>query len=270
MPLFWPCLSNLTKFTHKKGMFNDNMDGTVSLVGSYSQKNPTGHYPPLIVSKRPLDPKEPPMRETSLPLHKANGKARLDAGKSMAGSVLDEEDVVMDDGEADSLEPLEPLPRPQTADRKSYEPIWDYIRPYLSVHKAVPEINWARHIIHLPRVRDIKWNKERNKEHPYRDSHARDIAALVVQVTGVESPTPCDHCVQERGPFIGCILISPEAPDEAKGAVLSCANCEYFLGSCETLANDMRRLLPLWSIHVQSLQSCDSKQEAAISPPREA
>lgn len=214
-------IANHARFTHKKAMFNDNMDGTVSLVGSYSQRNAAGHYPPVVVSRRPLDPKEPPMREPCLPPNKIKtGKA-----KSNAVIVVKENVNMVVDG-ADALEPQAPPSRPQTAERERSEQMWRYIQPYLSVHTSMPELNWARYIAHLPRVRDVTWNEERAKDHPYKDSHGRDVTALIVQVTGVESPNPCQQCAQGRGPFIGCIQISPDAPDEAKGAVLSCANCK--------------------------------------------
>lgn len=43
------------------------MDGTVSIVATYTQKDSRGKNPPLVVSKRPLDPTEPPMPKPSLP-----------------------------------------------------------------------------------------------------------------------------------------------------------------------------------------------------------
>lgn len=212
-------------------MFNDNMDGTLSLVGSYAKKNQSGHSPPVVVSKRPLDPNEPAMREPTIPANKGLfKKVRSDVKKVSISPVFDGIDVVVSDADAHSLEPQK-LPPPPPADPKSSQQMWEYIRPFLSNHNSLPSTNWARHIIHLPRVRDIKWNEERIKEHPFKDSHTRDITAFIVQVTGVESPTPCGNCVQGRGPFLGCITISPEAPDEAKRSVLSCANCECYISS---------------------------------------
>lgn len=237
-------LANHARFTHKKAMFNDNMDGTVSLVGSYSKKNESGHYPPVIVSKRPLNPKEPPMREPTIPTNKLiSSKVRSDVKTTPAGAVLDGHNLVMAEGDADRLEQEEnPITLP-VADSKSSEQTWEYIRPFLSKHKSIPERNWARHVIHLPRVRDVRWNEARIKEWPYKDSHARDVTALLVHITGVESPTPCHHCVQGRGPFIGCVVISPKASDEVKRAVLSCANCYYHCGqsSCSICKNAVAR-----------------------------
>lgn len=238
------CVADHRQFTHKKAMFNDNMDGTVSLVGSYSKKNQSGHWPPVVVSKRPLDPKEPPMREPTLPFKKYGNKVRSDTKKISESPVFfqNDDDVVMGDGEADTCESQENPPPPPIADPKSSEQMWEYVRPFLSNHNSLPDTNWARHIIHLPRVRDIEWNEARNREHPYKDSHPRDITALIVQVTGVESPTPCVHCDLRRGPFIGCIVLSPDAPRDVQKAVLSCANCECFVAG--------------WHISAKGLLTC--------------
>lgn len=48
-------------------MLNDNMDGTLSIIGTYTQQNSQKRNPPVVVSKRPLDPTEPPMAEPSVP-----------------------------------------------------------------------------------------------------------------------------------------------------------------------------------------------------------
>lgn len=174
------------------------------------------------------------MREPAIPANKKLSKRLRSNPKNFRMlpkiPILDRNDVVMGDGDADSLELQKTLPPRLAVSSRSSEQMWEYIQPFLSNHTSLPDINWARHIIHLPRVRNIKWNEVWNKGHPFKDSHPRDITALIVQVTGVESPTPCHHCAAGRGPFVGCIVISPEAPDEVKSAVLSCANCE-----CSTL-----------------------------------
>lgn len=201
----------------------------MSLVGSYSKRNQSGHYPPVIVSKRPLDPKEPPIREVAIPLKK-HGSSKTPSNVRSVSQIanFDGKDVMMGDCNAEGLEQEGRPPAPPAADPRTSEQMWEYIRPFLSKHKSIPDINWVRHIIHLPRIRDIKWNEERNKEWPYKDSHPRDVTALIVQLTGVESPNPCDQCLRGRGPFSGCILVSPDASDDVKSAMLSCANCECF------------------------------------------
>lgn len=209
-------------------MLNDNMDGTLSLVGLYTKRNEFGRSPPVVVSRRPLDPDEPAMPSPTVP--GKNRKASLSLGRVEAiTSFLEDEEVAMGDVDVASLVSQEPSVSHSAADSRSSEQMWEYIRPFLQVHSSIPPINWVRHVIQLPRVREIRWNQERVKEHPYKDSHARDITALIVQITGVDAPVPCDHCAQGKGPFVGCIMISPEASKEARAGVLSCANCEYII-----------------------------------------
>lgn len=124
-------------------------------------------------------------------------------------------------------EPVVALP----SDSGNTDEMWKYILPFLTRHQdSIPVNNWVRHVIHLPRVRDIKWNEPRIKDFPYLDSHPRDITALIVQVTGVEATVPCAACAQGRGPFKGCIMISPQASQESRDHVLACANCYYHCG----------------------------------------
>lgn len=198
------------------------MDGTLSLVGSYTKKNSSGLYPPVVVSKRPLDLKEPPMASTTIV---SKAQKRLEVGPTYSNP--DENNTPMGDIDEGSVEILESSRPTAAVDPKRSEELWEYIRPYLKVHSSLPATSWARHIIHLPRMRDIKWNEDRILDWPFKDTHARDVAAIVVQVTGVEAPTPCDSCAQGKGPFLGCITISPEASAEVRASVLSCANCEY-------------------------------------------
>ncbi|KAK7747851.1 hypothetical protein SLS53_001100 [Cytospora paraplurivora] len=234
-------LGNHFKFTHKKAMFNDNMDGTLSLVGSYLQKNESGKSPPVVVSKRPLDPKEPPMIEPTIPIKNGNEKASSAPRTALLARSRDEERIAMAGPDTVTPESVRNAGSFAKAETGNSEKMWEYILPFLKVHKTIPKINWVRHVIHLPRVRDLKWNEERIKDHPYRDSHPRDITALILYITGVETPTPCSSCVEGKGPFLGCIMISPAASEEAKASVLACANCYYHCGQSQCSNNPENR-----------------------------
>ncbi|PSR99211.1 hypothetical protein BD289DRAFT_47207 [Coniella lustricola] len=126
---------------------------------------------------------------------------------------------------------------------KNAKHTWEYVRPYLSKHTDVPQFNWVQDVIHCPRVREIEWNPARSKDRPFHDSHPRDVTALIVQITGVEAPVPCEQCEQAKGPFEGCIMISPDATPAAKASVLSCANCYYHCrqSQCSHCRNDIQR-----------------------------
>lgn len=206
------------------------MNGTLSLVGSYTKKNQVGGTPAVVISKRPLDPKEPPMPPTTIPGLKKS--VSLPQTSEVISPILERKGVAMDLNDSTSIASEQIPLLPSSADSKTAQEMWEYIRPHLSVHNEIPAKNWVRHVIHLPRVRELRWNEERIREWPYKDSHPRDITAMVVQLTGVESPVPCRQCVRGKGPFIGCIMISPEASPEAKSSVLSCANCECIALMC--------------------------------------
>lgn len=210
------------KFKHKKVMFNDNMDGTLTLVGTYSRKSETGSSAPVVISRRPVDPKELPMPKPSIPLSTYEAKkVSTSVETALGASSRHENSVVLTD-----LDLVSPDP-PASKDPGGSEEMWKYIRPFLTVHTSMPAINWVRHVIHLPRIRDIEWNEEWSKGHPFRDSHPRDVTALIVQVTGVEAAQPCSYCAKGRGPFKGCITISPDASEDSRASILSCANCYY-------------------------------------------
>lgn len=213
------------KVTHKRFMFNDNMDGTLSVVGSYSKRSQPGKYLPVVVSRRPLDPREPPMVEPTEP----TGKERFPSEAIHAKSDSESESLAPEAFVTGDIEdPARPAGPSQVVRQGRAHEMWQYIRPFLTNHRdSAPKGNWVQDVIHLPRVRDIKWNEPRIKELPYMDSHPRDITALIVQVTGVEAPTPCTACAQGRGPFSGCVRISPQASQEPRNSVLACANCYY-------------------------------------------
>lgn len=221
-------LGNHFKMTHKRFMFNDNLDGTLSVIGSYSKRSQPGNCFPVVVSRRPLDPREPPMVEPTEP----TGKGRHTPTASRTKAESESEDSEADNLVTGDIDvPARSAVPPKVIQSGNADEMWKYIRPFLTKHQdSIPVLNWVSHVIHLPRVRDIKWNEPRTKYRPYRDSHPRDITALIVQVTGVEASMPCTACVQGRGPFDGCVMISPQASQESRAHVLACANCYYHCG----------------------------------------
>lgn len=204
------------------------MDGTLSIVGSYSKRSQPGSYLPVVVSRRPLDPGEPAMIEPTESTAKGKFPSEASPNKPVSESGdLDTDTFVT----ADIVDPAQLAGPPELVQPGNADEMWQYIRPFLTEHRdSAPTGNWINHVIHLPRVRDIKWNEPRIKELPYRDTHPRDITALIVQVTGVEAQTPCKACAQGRGPFDGCVRISPQASQESRSYVLACANCYYHCG----------------------------------------
>ena len=116
--------------------------------------------------------------------------------------------------------------------RGNWQTLWSYIRPFMVEHKdkTPPREGWVSHLINLPRVREIEWNTPWILTHPFRDTKARDVAAVIIQVTGEPAPTPCEKCAKGKGPFKGCVVISGEAQRPPVQRVFACANCFYHYG----------------------------------------
>lgn len=105
------------------------------------------------------------------------------------------------------------------------EALWNYIKPHLAFTAEVPEVGYIKELLFLPRVRDL----ELTPNEPFAEKHTRDIAALIIQVTGDELEMPCTRCRREQGPLFkgGCVAIKTDAHPEARRVYQSCANCTY-------------------------------------------
>ncbi|OIW25148.1 hypothetical protein CONLIGDRAFT_83137 [Coniochaeta ligniaria NRRL 30616] len=105
--------------------------------------------------------------------------------------------------------------------------IWNYIRPYLTQFTECPDSSWVPELLKLPKVRDIVWNDAHIATNGFKDKVSRDVATMVVQVTGEIPPKTCSRCRDNRGPYGECIVISSQAPIEARLGFASCACCVY-------------------------------------------
>lgn len=111
---------------------------------------------------------------------------------------------------------------PLTEDQKA---LWNYIKPHLAFTKDVPEVGYIKELLSLPRIRDL----DLNLNEPFSEKHTRDIAALIIQITGDELDPPCTRCRREQGPLFkgGCVAINTRAYPEARRIYQACANCTY-------------------------------------------
>ncbi|ORY66567.1 uncharacterized protein BCR38DRAFT_430652 [Pseudomassariella vexata] len=207
---------------HRRENFNDNCDGTFSVVGG---RNRFGFSPAAIVSKNPLGPKEQPMPEPSLPdlLHqssRASNRAVPPPHSAMAQPAQTFSRVEDEDSQTSRGLSAE-------ASRITSLANWKTIQPLLknTPFSPMPMKGYVPELLPLPRRRDIKFNPQ--ALHPYAERLPQDISALLMQLTGVEPPEPCVRCQHGKGPFQGCIVMSTEAPTLARQMVTSCANCFY-------------------------------------------
>ena len=202
-------------------MLHDNLDGTLSFRGHYDPGR-TGHdkKPSLVISRGPPPPDEPPPIEPSVVLK--------DQPAQPPGPPID---LVRAHQMAYHNSPLG-LSVPAMDEKGPWRALWEYCQPFLIHHKGekLPEKGHVLFLVGLPKVRDIEWNHPWLANHPFTDSHPRDVSALLIQLTGEEAATPCRKCTEGRGPFKGCIMISSEAHPIPLRSIHACANCFYHYG----------------------------------------
>ena len=214
-------LANPSQRLHRGAQLHDNEDGTLSertpafpRRGGSVQKQPA-----VVVSRGPADPSEPGPVAPSYPAAALRGQA---LGLSSLGTkkLLDETNE------------SSPVQAEEHAQDEHAEDLWSYLQPHLVKHQGpkIPTQGWVRHLITLPQVRQLDWNRPWLSTHPFSDTNPRDISALIVQVTGEPAPSPCDRCREGKGPFSSCIMISTKAASGPVGNILSCANCFYHFG----------------------------------------
>ncbi|KAK4126455.1 hypothetical protein N657DRAFT_615213 [Parathielavia appendiculata] len=194
---------------HFAAILNDNGDGTFSTKGVYRSKSvaPGGKIlikaPPIVVSKEPIESNSP-IPQPQLPDYLAAAKPSLSA-------VNDPEMEPMDDTEPESHEMAE---------------LWSYIQPHLFSTVSIPSSRVIRHLLTLPRRREIQFNTHRRRS-GFVEGKNEDIAAVIVQVTGDEVSSPCSRCRKGKGLFKGCVVVPEQAHPKAKTRYPCCGNCLY-------------------------------------------
>ncbi|KAK3339161.1 hypothetical protein B0H65DRAFT_432340 [Neurospora tetraspora] len=158
-------------------------------------------------------------------------------GESTRATTHDQDETFLQEYDDDKPE-SENRPLPSNNDQRDYEPakstipltddqkaLWNYIKPHLAFTTEVPEVGYIKELLSLPRVRDLVLTPNE----PFAEKHTRDIAALIIQVTGDVLEMPCTRCRREKGPLFkgGCVAIKTDAHPEARRVYQSCANCTY-------------------------------------------
>ncbi|KAK0641714.1 hypothetical protein B0T16DRAFT_219811 [Cercophora newfieldiana] len=195
---------------HRAAVLHDNLDGTLSLKGFYLVEE-KGASNPMVVSRGPPPASEPPPVEPSLPLAAAKLLALKDTGRGrMYERALNAPYIDIESNE-------------------DWKLLWEYLQQFLIRHKGptLPKDGWVSELITLPKVRDLQWNATRQAQHPFLDSKARDVSAMIIQLTGEPAPSTCTRCLEGKGPFDGCIMISKDAHIGPLKSVFACANCFY-------------------------------------------
>ena len=163
--------------------------------------------------------------ERSQRILRSRGKGNIQPWSTKVPSLRQGERLIQDATpglERQSLPPANEPTKPSvlTEDQKA---LWSYIMPQLAFTTEVPEVGYIKELLSLPRVRDLGPLNE-----PVKERHTRDIASLILQVTGDELESPCTNCRRGQGPFRGgCVAISTQAHPEARRVYQACANCTY-------------------------------------------
>lgn len=106
------------------------------------------------------------------------------------------------------------------------KPLWEYIRPYLARTTRIPNSAYVPELLQLPKVRDIAFSIHR-KDARVDEKTNRDVAAVVIQLTGEVSAVACSSCRDKKGIFSECVVIAHNAFPDARSRYTSCANCLY-------------------------------------------
>jgi hypothetical protein len=190
---------------------NDNRDGTFSIVDILKEKVPR------VVSQKPLDPNEPPLPEPRLPPNSLEARmAERQGGKSRVQPSIPSSNAVSTAPAASST------PAALTDDASR---LWSHITSHIGGEVPKPDIPELKLLLSLPKVRDLAPSQ------PISADLLTDkqIAGLLIQVTGVEAPSPCTECRRHNGPFASCVQPLKDIAHDLAGLMRSslraCAGC---------------------------------------------
>lgn len=209
---------------HRTTLLNDNGDGTLSVLNF---RIGAGRLPARVVTKNPLNPAEAPMPEPSLrgkPKRVEGNRATLrnatpNLPPTYSGSTSPAEVNQQPSSDEDAI--------PSKLDGVAESNWKRIVHPHLknTSLSPIPQTGHVPQLLPLPQVRKLIFNP--HFPSGYAESRIQDISALIIQITGEKASTPCTRCRKGKGPFSGCVVISPNAPLQSRCRITSCANCFY-------------------------------------------
>ena len=213
-------------------MLNDNGDGTFSVRGAYRSrsgciggtriKTPAI---PIVVSREPLG-RDSPVPEAQLPDHlKGTKRPRASLAKRETGTAGTPKLIenTPSSVKSDSVKPIE---RETLNIGSGKDDLWTYIQARLVSTTEVPQATAIQLLLRLPKRRDVQYNTHRRRVE-FAETGPRDIAAMIIQVTGDHVPDMCTRCRKGKGPFQGCVVVSQSAHHKAQTRYPCCANCLF-------------------------------------------
>ncbi|KAL2193456.1 hypothetical protein P885DRAFT_45425 [Corynascus similis CBS 632.67] len=200
---------------HFAAYLNDNCDGTFTVKGVYQDKATSmgkggkilADAPPVVVSRIPL--------ASGSPIPKAQLPPYLNPHRSSLG---------IREGAEQELRRLKTrIPGPKAGEVAH---LWAYIQPQLVSTTEMPSNVTVKHLLTLPKQRDVQYNTHRRRK-PFIENSSQDIAAMVIQVIGDEASAMCKRCRLGKGPFKGCVVVPKTANEEARQRYPCCSNCLF-------------------------------------------
>ncbi|KAK4135112.1 hypothetical protein BT67DRAFT_291727 [Trichocladium antarcticum] len=212
------------KGRHRGCLLNDNLDGTFSIVG-----NDTSTASITVVSRDPMDLE--PVGDPQRPSYPGRpGTRNVRWVKAVAGEVSPDAVQI-------GLSPP-PIPSPirhlvaspgaATRSSRSITPaaghLWSYICSHID--GKLPNIEGPEFqlLLGLPRARDLAITHELPV-----DLNDKQIAGLIIQVTGTQNLPACSECRHHNGPCTTCVTAPGEVSVKTTRLMgmsgLCCANC---------------------------------------------
>ncbi|KAI1465600.1 uncharacterized protein F4812DRAFT_103859 [Daldinia caldariorum] len=190
---------------HRASLLNDNDDGTLSIVKKVEADGII--MPAKVVSRKPLDPGESPLKEPSFskPAMVASYQTPSTSAILGANTLISEDDI-----------------------GKVGMALWKYVQGHLinTPLSPIPQSNDVRMLLkYMVHIRDVVWNTKIQTK--FREADAKYISAIILQVAGQKAQAPCDKCMEGKGPFQGCFVLPPNAPWSLRQLITGCANCHY-------------------------------------------
>ncbi|KAM4066364.1 hypothetical protein HRG_000473 [Hirsutella rhossiliensis] len=212
---------------HCYSKFNDNLDGTLSLVATY--KNANSMSPAIIVSRNPLPPDAPPAAEPCLPIITAAQQRRRLELQLRSSAPAASPSAAPSPARVPSPLVTSDIPAPAPEDGLPSD-VCRYLHKFLPKKHAIPTRQDVRYMIHLPRRRSLpqSWLKRHRGERLDVPIYAAALAYLVGdEVTG---PEACTLIYQAGRLSLPCVALPSSMPEPSKCAFFklpTCIGCFY-------------------------------------------
>lgn len=239
--------------------FNDNLDGTLSVVARYKNSNTS---PAIVVSRNRPAPDAPPAVEPSLPIVTAAQKRRrLELGLSVS--------------EPSTPAPVRtPLITSITSDIPTPSPppppkdglpshVCRYLHGFLSGKQEIPSRGDVQYMIRLPKRRAMPecWIQRHQGERLVVSIYAVSLAYLVGdEVKGADA---CPQTYQQAGRLSSpCIVLPSAMPESLKRIFFKLPTCLGCFYRCTTMR---QRNICSYTLEAQAQAQAQAQAEVALS-----